>query len=145
MIKIDHQSLKYLLEQRLTTPSQTRWLPKIMGFDYSIQCRKGKENQGADALSRRAAAQLNAISAPITDWWKTLQQEVQQQPYYSHVATKPTLKLVQRDGVWMQQGKIHLSPTSSLIPAVLADGHSSPAGGHFGYLKTLTRISASFL
>jgi hypothetical protein len=153
-----------------------------MGFDYNIQYRKGKENQGADALSRIAAAQLHAISAPITDWWKTLQQEVQQQPYqgadalsriaaaqlhvisapitdwwktlqqevqqqpyYSNVATRPSLKLVQRDGVWMQNGKIHLSPTSSLIPAVLADGHSSPAGGHFGYLKTLTRISSSFI
>jgi hypothetical protein len=73
VIKTDHQSLKYLLEQRLTTPSQARWLPKIMGFDYSIQYRKGKENQGADALSRVAAAQLHAISALITDWWETLQ------------------------------------------------------------------------
>lgn len=45
----------------------------------------------------------------------------------------------------MQKGKIHLSPTSFLLPAVLADGHSSPTGGHFGYLKTLTRISSSFL
>ena len=116
VIKTDHQSLKYLLEQRLTTPSQARWLPKIMGFDYSIQYRKGKENQGADDRT-----------------------------YYSTVATSPTLKLVQRDGVWMQKRRIHLSPTSSLLPAVLADGHSSPAGGHFGYLKTLTRISSSFL
>ena len=45
----------------------------------------------------------------------------------------------------MQRGRIHLSPTSSLLPAILTDGHSSPAGGHFGYLKTLTRISSSFL
>jgi hypothetical protein len=104
VIKTDHQSLKYLLEQRLTTPSQARWLPKIMGFDYSIQYRKGKENQGADALSRVAAAQLHAISALITDWWETLQQEVQQQPYYSTVATSPTLKLVQRDGVGCRKG-----------------------------------------
>ena len=104
VIKTDHQSLKYLLEQRLTTPSQARWLPKIMGFDYSIQYRKGKENQGVDALSRVAAAQLHAISAPITDWWETLQQEVQQQPYYSTVATSPTLKLVQRDGVGCRKG-----------------------------------------
>jgi hypothetical protein len=45
----------------------------------------------------------------------------------------------------MQSGRILLSPTSSLLPAVLADGHSSPSGGHFGYPKTLTRISASFV
>ena len=45
----------------------------------------------------------------------------------------------------MQSGRILLSPTSPLLPAVLANGHSSPAGGHFGYLKTLSRISASFV
>jgi len=32
VIKTDHRSLKYLLEQRLTTPSQARWLPKNNGF-----------------------------------------------------------------------------------------------------------------
>lgn len=145
VIKTDHRSLKYLLEQRLTTPSQARWLPKIMGFDYEIQYRKGKENQGADALSRVAALQFNALSMPIGKWWADLQQEVLQQPYYAQLAANRSLKCVQRDGVWMQKGKIHLSPTSFLLPAVLADGHSSPAGGHFGYLKTLTRISSSFL
>ena len=45
----------------------------------------------------------------------------------------------------MQNGRVHLSPTSSLLPAVLTDGHSSPTGGHFGYMKTLTCISASFV
>jgi hypothetical protein len=80
VIKTDHRSLKYLLEQRLTTPSQARWLPKIMGFDYTIQYRKGKENQGTDALSRVAAFQFHALSLPLTNWWKTLQQEALQQP-----------------------------------------------------------------
>jgi hypothetical protein len=45
----------------------------------------------------------------------------------------------------MQNGKNHLSPNSSMLPYVLADAYSSPVGGHFGYLKTLSRISASFV
>jgi hypothetical protein len=32
-----------------------------------------------------------------------------------------------------------------MLPAILVDAHSSPAGGQFSYLKTLSRISASFL
>ncbi|KAL0462689.1 UNVERIFIED_CONTAM: Retrovirus-related Pol polyprotein from transposon.6 [Sesamum latifolium] len=35
-IKIDHQSLKYLMEQRVSTPSQQRWISKLMGYDYTI-------------------------------------------------------------------------------------------------------------
>ncbi|GJY71154.1 putative mitochondrial protein [Tanacetum coccineum] len=49
---IDHFSLKYLLEQRITTPSQMKWLPKLIGFDYEIMCKKGSENEVTDALSR---------------------------------------------------------------------------------------------
>jgi hypothetical protein len=119
VIKTDHRSLKYLLEQRLTTPSQARWLPKIMGFDYTIKYRKGKQNQGADALSRVAAFQFHALSLPIADWWKTLQQEILEQPYYNTLLTNQSLNCVQRDGIWMQSGWVHLSPISSLLPTVL--------------------------
>ena len=51
-IKTDHFSLKYLLDQRITTPAQMKWLPKLMGFDYEIVFKRGSENCAADALSR---------------------------------------------------------------------------------------------
>ncbi|GKC76846.1 reverse transcriptase [Tanacetum coccineum] len=54
VIKIDHYSLKYLLDQRITTPAQMKWLPKLMGFDYEVAYKKGKDNIIADALSRKA-------------------------------------------------------------------------------------------
>ena len=37
----DQKSLKYLLEQRITTPAQTRWLPKLLGYDYEIEYNVG--------------------------------------------------------------------------------------------------------
>ena len=52
IIKTDHYSLKYLLDQRITTPAQMKWLPKLMGFDYEARYKKGAENAAADALSR---------------------------------------------------------------------------------------------
>ncbi|KAI9194169.1 hypothetical protein LWI28_003688 [Acer negundo] len=69
VIQTDQQSLKFLLEQRITTPAQTRWLPKIMGYDYSIQYKRGKENNGADALSRVVEFQLLAFTMPQSNWW----------------------------------------------------------------------------
>nr|GEV36650.1 hypothetical protein [Tanacetum cinerariifolium] len=50
--KTDHFSLKYLLNQKLTTPFQFKWLPKILGYDYKIVYKKGSKNVVADALSR---------------------------------------------------------------------------------------------
>lgn len=53
-IKTDHhRSLKFLLEQRITTLSQQKWLVKLMVYDYNIDYKKGKGNIVADVLSRR--------------------------------------------------------------------------------------------
>ena len=52
-MKTDHQSLKYLLDQKLNTALQHKWMTKLMGLDYEIQYKKETENQVADALSRR--------------------------------------------------------------------------------------------
>ncbi|KAA8525965.1 hypothetical protein F0562_007935 [Nyssa sinensis] len=52
-VRTDHQSLKYLLEQRITTPAQSRWIPKLLGYDYIIEYKRGSENQAADSLSRQ--------------------------------------------------------------------------------------------
>jgi len=52
IIKTDHESLKFLLQQRLQTQLQKKGMAKLMGLDYTIQYRKGKENVAADAPSR---------------------------------------------------------------------------------------------
>ncbi|GJV57426.1 transposon ty3-G gag-pol polyprotein, partial [Tanacetum coccineum] len=68
-------SLKYLLEQRLTTPAQARWLPKLLGYDYTIEYKKGVSNRGADALSRIPEFHFMAISHPCASIWQDIQNE----------------------------------------------------------------------
>lgn len=63
-LRMDQKSLKYLLEQRITTPAQARWLPKLLRYDYEIEYKRGKENGGADALSRVVEFNFLAISFP---------------------------------------------------------------------------------
>jgi hypothetical protein len=52
-IKIDHQILKYFLEQRISSPEQQKWVTKLFGYDYEIIYKKGKDNVVADALSQK--------------------------------------------------------------------------------------------
>jgi hypothetical protein len=52
-IKTDHQSLKYFLEQRISSSEQQKWMTKLFGYDCEIIYKKGKDNVVADALSRK--------------------------------------------------------------------------------------------
>ncbi|GKC73476.1 ty3-gypsy retrotransposon protein, partial [Tanacetum coccineum] len=52
IVRIDHYTLKFLLEQRITSTEQQRLLFKLMPYDFSIHHRARKENRGAYAFSR---------------------------------------------------------------------------------------------
>ena len=41
-IKADHFSLRYLLDQRVSTSFQEKWLHKLLGFNYEISYTKGR-------------------------------------------------------------------------------------------------------
>lgn len=65
IIKTDHQSLKYLLEQRIVTPLQQRLLTKLLGLSYEIVYKKGVDNIVADALSRRDERNLDCLRISV--------------------------------------------------------------------------------
>lgn len=52
VIKIDHKSLAYLTEQNLHSEMQCKALTRLMGLQFKVVYRKGKENVVVDALSR---------------------------------------------------------------------------------------------
>lgn len=62
VIQTDHFSLKYLLEQRITTPMQQKWLYKLMGYEYEIQFKNRKEIGVADALSRISSPDMSIMA-----------------------------------------------------------------------------------
>ena len=51
-VKPDHDILKYFLEQRLFSKEQKKWVTKMLGYDFEIIHKKGK-NVVANALSRK--------------------------------------------------------------------------------------------
>lgn len=55
----DHSGLRYLFEQPNLNVRQARWLATLSEFDFEIKYILGKQNQVADALSRKV--QVNHI------------------------------------------------------------------------------------
>ena len=70
-VKTIHDSLKYFLEQRLSSEEQQKWVTKMLGYDFEIIYKKGKKNVVADALSRKdedIEALFYAILIIQPDW-----------------------------------------------------------------------------
>ncbi|MCY6524950.1 hypothetical protein, partial [Actinobacillus pleuropneumoniae] len=52
-VKTNHDSLKYFIEQRLSSQEKKSWVTKMLGYDFEIIYKKGKQNVVGDALSRK--------------------------------------------------------------------------------------------
>lgn len=69
IIKTDQQSLKYIQEQKLTDGIQHKLLIKLLGYNYTVEYKKGKENKVADALSRikhKLVSMFTSAAIPIS-------------------------------------------------------------------------------
>eukprot|EP00253_Pinus_taeda_P018529 PITA_18529 len=152
-VKTDHDSLKYFLEQRLSSEEQQKWVTKMLGYDFEIIYKKGKQNVVADALlikDEDVEALLCAISIIQPDWineareeWKNdeevwaLIQKLQQDS-----STSDTFSW-KNDSLWYKD-RLYLCKNSQLKQTILMELHTSPLGGHSGFLKTYHRVKKEF-
>jgi len=77
VVRIDQQSLKFLLEQKVGTHFQQKWLTKLLGYDFIVEYKKGVYNWVADALSRKDEWDTEMVlsfflSIPRADWVEEL-------------------------------------------------------------------------
>lgn len=122
-----------------------------MGFNFVVECKRGKENTAADALSRRkdkgdGVGENCAISRPLPNWLEALKEEIK---------TKPTLHQLVRlakegeavgpwkiqDNVLFFKDKIYLAEDSHLFEDIIPQFHGST---HEGFHKTFHRIRSNF-
>jgi len=147
-VRTDHRSLRFLLDQRLTTIPQHQWASKLLGFDFVVEYKPGSLNVVADALSRREehSGELSALSAPRFAVFDQLRQEINGNSNLSALrdAIRGGVKLVQRsvvDGLILFKGRIFVSPFSDLLLSILELVHGA---GHEGVHKTVHRLRADF-
>jgi len=151
-IRTNHHSLKYFLEQRISSPQQNKWLAKMLGYDYEIIYKKGHENIVADALSRHFEEEhtLLAISLPIPEWIEEARREWFSHPWLSQLITQlqadpnSTKGYSWQDEILHYKDRVVISPTSTLKSPILAELHSSPIVGHSSFQKMYARTRRSF-
>ena len=152
IIKTDQRSLKYLLEQRLNTPIQQQWLPKLLEFDYEIQYCQGKDNVAADALSRVGGSEILHMAMTVLDYdlMQLIKEAYQTDDCCKTLIVDLTLKpngtkhysWVQ--GVLRRKSKIVVPNVVSLKDKVLEWLHCSGQGGHSGRDVTMQRVKGLF-
>ena len=149
IIKTDHFSLKYLLGQKLTTVFQSKWLPKLMGYDYEIHFRQGKENLVADGLSRLYGMQLltftlSSITSELMTAIKTtwLQDPSIQQLIQALEAGQQHPKYMWQQGLLYRKGKLVVGADPAVKQQLLQLFHDSSIGGHSGIQVTKKRIGS---
>lgn len=69
IIKTDQESLKYINEQRLTEGVQHKLLIKLLGYNFMVEYKRGKENRTADALCRATHAIMARFSSSAQPAW----------------------------------------------------------------------------
>jgi hypothetical protein len=86
-IKTEHQSLKYFMEQCISSPEQQKWVAKLFGYDYEIIYKKGKDNVAVDALSQKYEDEgsLFSLSFIVPYWLQVIRQEWLHDPKSSHL------------------------------------------------------------
>jgi hypothetical protein len=137
VVKTDHYSLKYLLDQRLSTIPQHHWVGKLLGFDFTVEYKPGHANTVFDALSRRDTpedAGVMVLSAPRFDFVARLRQAQATDP--ALLALHDEIRAGSRqlpwaivDGLVQYGGRLYIPPVSPLLQEVLVAVHEEAHEG----------------
>jgi len=151
IILTDHKSLSYLNEQNLHSELQRKAMTRLMGLQFKIIYKQGKENIAVDALSRVAhllALQAISVVQPqcIQDVLNSYATDAQAQ----QVITQLALASPDSNGFSLEHGLIKknnmvwIGNNSAIQTKLIAAFHSSALGGHSRTAATYHRLKKHF-
>ncbi|RDY04206.1 Retrovirus-related Pol polyprotein, partial [Mucuna pruriens] len=141
----DQRSLKFLLQQRITTADQQCWIAKLLGYQFDVKYKLGCDNSAADALSRRdEGVELALINtSPLWADKGSLTNGVVQDPFLCRIiveiqsGAQPKTEFTYHQGILRYKNRLAIPASSHWIPRLLEEFHGSPHGGHSGLLQPL--------
>ena len=147
---LDKKSLNQLLQQHITIGGQQNWLAKLLGYNFEIIYKPGKENRGAYALSRsRDEMELNnMIYFPVWLHWQEINAEVHADEKWRKIieevkkgqGEKINAGYVYKQGVLYYKNRLVIPEKLAWIPKFLEEFHATPQGVHSGFYRTYRRI-----
>ncbi|KAJ1701330.1 hypothetical protein LUZ63_001109 [Rhynchospora breviuscula] len=160
IIRTDQISLKHLLEQKVTNALQHRSLCILLGLDYKIEYKKGKENKVADALSRvqgqnwqiiEQTAEVIAVSEILPQWTQELIQSYEGDAWAEEIKNKavsqagesdPTYSI--KNGILRYKGRLCVGNAGDWRNKIMQCLHDSSIGGHSGINVTYHKLKRYF-
>lgn len=142
------------MEQRAVSVEQQKWASKLLGLNYTIEYKPGKENRAADALSRlpgKEEMRELQLTAPLTIDKEELALQVAQDEVLQQIirfvqeGAEGTEGYSVKEGLLLKDNRLVISAKSPFIPNLLKQFHNSSVGGHEGVLKTFKRMSRDVL
>lgn len=126
-------------------------MAKLLGYHFEVVYKPGPENKAADSLSRMFdEGELKSITSfPIWLQMQQVQQEVEHDEKLKKVIEDIQVDSDAHPGFSLQQGtllyknRLVLSSKSACIPMILQELHSTPVGGHSGFLRTYRRVAGN--
>jgi sulfatase maturation enzyme AslB (radical SAM superfamily) len=135
VVKSNHNSIKYLLEQKDLNERHKKWVSKIQAYDFDIEFIKGKNNIVVDAFSRRPS--IFSMSSMSVNCKEHLIVEYAKDQFACQLLDgkiqDDNFKVI--NDLIYYKGRIFLVPRSALKAKILHTCHNSPVVGHQGISK----------
>lgn len=150
-IHTDHKSLTFLDDQQLHSDLQKKAMAKLLGLQFKIVYKKGKDNIAADALSRFShVIAFQSVSELQPKWIQEVINSYITDPYAQKLLSSLSVHSPDEKGYSLHKGVIRLGQqiwignNSALRTKLIASCHASAAGGHYGVLATYHRLKKMF-
>ncbi|KAJ9556550.1 hypothetical protein OSB04_011164 [Centaurea solstitialis] len=125
----------------------SKWLSKLLGCNFDIEYQPRRENNAADALSRKTITELAAIETGCNIDWGKLWQEIDNDPELADLRRRVSIgqQVPARYSVdnnrLLFKGRLVLNCNSTWVPKLFHEFHGSTLGGHSGVQKTYRRMT----
>jgi hypothetical protein len=136
VVRTNHNSLQYFLEQKDLNERQQKWVRKIQEYDFDIEYVKVKKNIFFNALFGKSV--VSSLMEISTNWKSHLLVEYSKNQFSCELMDDHIedgrYKVV--DDIILYKDGIYLVPESTLKENILRAIDDTQLAGHPSYLKT---------